>query len=340
MSVLDVFNGDAFTVTSLTKSVDRLGYVPDYLGSIPGLFRPMPVRTEDVWIEARDFAPALIQTSPRGAPPKSEGGDKRKAEAFKTTRIADSSRIWASELQGIRAFGEEQAVKDLQLEVARRQAKIKANFETTKEHMRLGAVQGIVLDADGSQIYSWFDEFNQAANTPISFPFTSLVDGEILTLANQIRRATARALKGLGGNGVRVHALCGDQFWDSFVTSSEVRETYKFAMQAMQLQNEVGGAWESFRYGQIVWHNYRGTDDLSSVAVPSAQVRFFPVGADIFPVAQAPAERFEFTNTPGQETYSWIVPDRDRDMWADIECYSYPLHVCVQPSALNSGVAA
>ena len=49
------------------------------------------------------------------------------------------------------------------------------------------------------------------------------------------------------------------------------------------------------------------------------------------------AERFEFVNTPGQETYSWIVADRDRDSWADVEQYSYPLHVCLMPQALDAG---
>ena len=116
-----------------------------------------------------------------------------------------------------------------------------------------------------------------------------------------------------------------------------MRETYKFAMQAIALQNDVGGAWESFRYGKIVWHNYRGTDDKSTVAVPDAKVKFFPTGANIFHKAQAPAERFEFVNTLGQESYSWMVTDKDRDMWADVEMYEYPLHVCVQPKALRSG---
>jgi hypothetical protein len=53
----------------------------------------------------------------------------------------------------------------------------------------------------------------------------------------------------------------------------------------------------------------------------------------------APAERFEFVNTMGRDMYSWVVMDRDRDMWADIEFYSYPLAVCVQPQALASARA-
>ena len=341
MSNLDVFNGDAFTVTSLTAAVDRYSYTPNFLGSVPGLFVPTPVRTTSVWIETRDFAPKLIQTSPRGSAPNQESGDQRGAKAFKTTRIADSSRIWAEELQGIRAFGQEQAIKDLQLEVGRRQMKIKQNFELTKEHMRLGAIQGIVLDADGSTIMNWFDEWGITANADYTFDFSnaSNPEGWIRKKCNSIIRSTLRSLKGIGGTAVTIHGLCGDDFFDALTQNNEVRHTYQ-AQAALAMQNDTPAAFDSFRYGRSIWHNYRGTDDNSTVAIPPNKVRFFPVGAGIFPVAQSPAEKFEFVNTPGQETYSWIVPDRDRDMWADVELYSYPLHICTMPGALNSGTSS
>ena len=338
MAIMDVFMNDAFSARSLTAAVDRYNYVPNFLETIPNLFVAKPVRTAEVWIEERDFAPVLIQTSPRGAAPSQRGGDQRKARAFMTTRIADASRIWAHEIQNVRAFGEEAAMKDLQLEVARRQMKMKADFALTKENMRLGAVQGKVVDADGSIIYDWFEEFGQSLPTERVFDFSaSATEGDIIKAANAIRRRMIRNLKGLGGSGLTIHALCGDDFWDAFTTSPEVRKTYQYALAAKDLQNDVGGAWESFRYGQIMWHNYRGTDDNSTVAVGAKKVAFFPAGANIFPVAHAPAEKFEFVNTPGQEVYSWIVPDRDRDMWADIEQYSYPLHVCTMPQALDRG---
>ena len=337
MPIMDVFTGDAFTARSLTAAVDTYGYVPQFLDTIPNLFVPAPIRTDKVWIEQRDFGAALIQTSPRGAPPAQRGGDQRKAKGFNTTRLADASRVWAHELQGVRAFGEEAAVKDLQLEVGRRQMKMKSDFNLTKEHMRLGCVQGIVLDADGSVIYNWFDEFGVSAPAAVVFNITSTAKvGDIRVAANGVKRTVVRNLRGLGGAAVQVHALCGDTFWDGFISSAEVRTTYQ-AQAALMLQNNVGAAWESFPFANITWHNYRGTDDNSAVAVPTNGCRFFPVGAGIFQVAHAPAERFEFVNTPGQETYSWIVPDRDRDSWADVEQYSYPLHVCTKPDALVKG---
>lgn len=340
MPIMDVFAGDAFTAVSLTAAVDKMGYVPGYLTALPGLIEPAPIRTTEVWIEERGTEPALIQTTPRGAPPAQKGGDKRDARAFQTTRIAIASRITANELQGIREFGQEQALKTLQSEVARRQFKMKRDMALTKEHMALGVVQGLVTDADGSTISDWASLLGQSIPAEVSWnaALTATSGGALRQLCNQTRRGILRALKGMGGVGVSIHALCGDEFWDDFVTSAEVRDNYQAAA-ALQRINNLGGAFESYTFASITFHNYRGTDDNSTAAVGTDKVKFFPVGAGIFQRADAPSERIEFINTPGQEAYSFIVPDRDRDSWADVEMYSYPLFVCTMPSALASGRA-
>jgi hypothetical protein len=341
MPIMDVFNGDAFTFTSLTAAVDKFGYAPGYLGSIPGLFQDVPIRTEEVWIEERSNAPALIQTTARGTPPKQKSGDIRDARAFKTTRIAISSRITARELQGIRRFGSEIDIKDLAEEVSRRMFKITQDIDITEENMRLGCVQGLVTDADGSTIANWATNMNQAIPGATAFNLATLIasgtEGAFLKICNGIRRVMIRNLKGLGGNRVQVHAIADDQFWDLMLELPEIRHTYQYAMAAKELQNDFMGAWDSFYYGKIMWHNYRGTDDNSTVAVPAGTVKFFPANAGIFQVARAPSESFEFVNTPGQKRYARIIIDRERDSWADPEVMTYPLHVCTMPSALASG---
>lgn len=339
MLTMDVFKQDAFSAVSLTTSVDKMGFVPGFLGSIGGLIVDTPIRTTDVWVEERTNAPVLIQTSPRGSAPSQKGGDQRKARAFRTVRIADGSRILAHELQNIRAFGSETELKQLAGEVARRQGKMLSDFDLTNENMRLGVVQGLVTDADGSVINSWYDDFKQAQDAAFTFNFAgNPADGDFLVQCNKVNRQVLRRLQGVGGSGVKVHALVDDVFWDAFTKLQEVRETYKYAMQALRLQNEYGKAFASFEYGSIVWHNYRGTDDNSSVAVPQGTAKFFPVNAGIFQRALAPAESFEFVNTLGKASYSWIIPDEKRNMYADIEMYSYPLYVCTMPQALQRGV--
>lgn len=338
MLTMDVFKQDAFSATTLTAAVDKVGYVPGYLGAIPNLFVPPPLgqpSTPDVYIESRGTEAALIQTSPRGAPPDQKGGDdaSREARPFRTRRLAQGSRINASELQSIRQFGSETELQQLQTQVARRQFLIRRDFELTLENMRLGVVQGLWADADGSTLYNWATQFSQTIPAEVTWTLSAATgDGATRTACATAKRSILRGLKGMGGPAVQIQAICGDTFWDKLVASKEVRETYLNYTAAAALREPT--AWESFNYGGITFTNYRGTDDDSTVAVTDGAAKFFPVGAGIFQTAYAPAERFGFVNTPGQPSYSWIITDPLRDMWADVEVYCYPLMVCTMPQAL------
>ncbi|MBR0687338.1 major capsid protein [Bradyrhizobium manausense] len=341
MVSMDVFRQDAFSATNMTAGIDREGYVPTLLAQIPDLFVPPPLgqpSSKWIFVEERDNEPVLIQTSPRGAEPSMGRTDEpsRKVTPFQVPRLFRSRRITASEVAGIRAYGQTSVMQSLDMMVARKQYLIQKDMALTWEHMRIGAVQGKVLDADGSTIYDYAAQFNQAIPAEVTWVLSpSTDDGTIRTHCSVVRRGIVRALKGMGGNAVTVHGLASDTFWDALMASAEVRHTYQYAMQATKLQENA--AWQSFSYGGIMFWNYRGTDDNSAVAVPAGKCKFFPAGAGIFQEVFAPAdERFEFVNTPGQEAYCWIVLDEKRNMWADVEMYSYPLFMCTQPSALAS----
>lgn len=334
MSSLDIFNSDPFAVTSMLAAVDKVGYVPGLLGSLPGLFEPTPVRTEAIWIEARENEAALIQTSARGSSPSRGKDDERDARPFATKRLAKASRIQASELLDVRQFGEEAAVKQAQTEVARRQFLLKRDMDLTFENWRLGCIQGVVTDADGSTIYNWATEFGQTIPAEVDFDLdnASPASGVLRKKCTAAIRSIMKGLKGLGGGNVRVYALCGDNFWDDLTAHPEVRETYLHYQAAAALRDPL--AWEMFNFGGITWINYRGTDDGSTVAVGSDKAKFFPTGAGIFKWAMSPGERFEHLGQLGQMFYPGIVTDKDRNSWADAELFSYPLPVCTMPQAL------
>ena len=340
MASLDVFNSDAFSAISLTQAVEKVPYLPTMLGDM-GIFESIPVRTTTVFVEERAGTISLIQTDARGAPPKQRTAELRSARSFNTVRIAQSDTIQAHELQNIRAFGSETEFMAVQAEFMRRMvgpAGIMRNIELTWENMRLGAIQGVVTDADSSTIYDWFTEFGVTQDTEIDFDLdnASPASGAVRKLCSQVIRQMARAANGAWVQGrTQVHALCGDTFWDQLIAHSEVRQTYLNWTAAADLRGPA--AWtEGFFYGGIYWHNYRGTDDGSTVAVGATKAKFFPVGAPgAFQVAWSPAETFDFVNTPGQDRYMLTVQDRDRNAWVRGEMYSYPLFYCTRPKMLQ-----
>ncbi len=338
MSILDIFNNDAFSTVSMLDTVDSMDYQPDGLGNM-GIFTPRPVRTETVAIESRNGVLGLIQTSQRGAPLEQANLGKRKLRDFRTSRIAKGDRITASEIAFVRGHGEEQQVVMLQQEIARRLSGpegLMSQMELTMENMRLGAIQGIVTDADDSVIYNWFTEFGVSAATEIAFNLAAMTAGDLRIECNKVSRAMKRASKGAWGASARVHAMCGDNFWDELTSMDEVRAIYLNRGDSQYVQG--GGAFESFVYGGIVWENYQGTDDNSTVAIGSDLVKFFPTNAPgAFLEVLSPGEQFSHQGQLGQRAYPMIVRDLARDTYVDLETYSYPLLVCTRPAMLQSG---
>ncbi len=341
MLTMDVFNNDAFKATTLSAAVDKMDYVPNFLGSLgTRLFVPDPVRTEDVWIENRSTGAIILPFSTRGSAPAQEGGDQREARAYKTQRIADASRVTASELQGIRAFGSETELKSLQMEVARRQFKIKRSFDLTFEYHRFNCITAakVINPKNNKVVYNWATEFGQAIPNAVNFALSTYDEnGGINKTCRTIRRSILKGLKGVGVPSL-IMGLCGDTFFDNLTGNKETRETYLQWAAAEQLRND-SGEWSTFKYGNILFVNYRGTDDGTTLGVDASTCHFFPLGAGIFRWAQSPGERFEYVNTPGQSAYSSIVLDKDRNSFADVEVYSYPLPVCTMPGALAKGTA-
>lgn len=339
MASMDIFNSSAFSMTSLTGAVNKVGYKPQLLGSL-NIFEPMPVRTRTVFVDRREGKLTLIPSSPVGAPPKELVVDPRNAVPLKTTRLAESFTLYAEEIQGIRAFGSETEFAQVQAEYLKRMASVRDDMDLTHEFHRLGALQGLLLDADGTTvIYNYFTEFGVTEAPAIDFDLdnASPATGAIRLKTAEVIRSMSRSAGGAFTPGTTIHALTGDGFYDSLVTNPEVEKTYQNWAAAADLRQDR--TWQAFTYGGITWHNYRGTDDNSTVAIDPDEAKFFPVGAkDVFKKAMAPAEFGPYVNTLGQDTYAMNIPDRDRQAWTRGELYSYPLYFCQRPDVLRKGV--
>lgn len=339
MASMDIFNNSAFSMTSLTGAVNKVGYKPQLLGSL-GIFEPMPVRTRTVFVDRRDNELRLIPSSPVGAPPKELVVDPRNAVPLKTTRLAEGFTLYAEEVQGIRAFGSETEFQQVQTEYLRRMASVRDDMDLTHEFHRLGALQGLLLDADGTTvIYDYFDEFGVTEPAAIDFNLdaASPAPGAIRLKTAEVIRSMRRSAGGSFTPGTTIHALAGDAFYDALITSAEVEKTYLNWQAAADLRQDR--SFQAFTYGGITWHNYQGTDDNSTVAIDPDEAKFFPVGAkDVFKKAMAPAEFGPYVNTLGQDTYAMNIVDRDRQAWTRGELYSYPLYFCQRPDVLRKGV--
>ncbi|MCD1621247.1 major capsid protein, partial [Salipiger manganoxidans] len=74
-------------------------------------------------------------------------------------RFGLKSRITADDIDNIRAFGSETEMMQAQDEVLNRQEELRGSIDITREWHRARAIQGSVLDADGSELVDLFDKF-------------------------------------------------------------------------------------------------------------------------------------------------------------------------------------
>lgn len=344
MLTMDVFKQDAFSAITLIEAVEAVPFKPKFLTSL-GLFDDQPVRTISVAVERRDGVLNLIQTTPRGAPLSQRTTEKRVVRNLNTVRIAKQDRMMADEIQGVRAFGSTTELQTLQNEIMRRlagPAGLMREVEMTWEFHALNAVQGILLDADGSTIYNLFTEFGVSQPAEVAMDFdgaNALSSGYAPGLLRafimaQIVRPMLQAAKMGDDPSVEIWALCGHAFYDKITNHGETRQSYLAQVEAKDLRK--GNAFEVFNFAGINWVDYRGTDDSdATVGVNTDKAKFFLRGAPgLFKRGLAPAEFFNTVNTLGRPLYPLIVVDKDRQAWADIELYSYPLYICTRPETL------
>lgn len=340
MATMDIFHADAFTTLEMTAAVERNPYMPNGIGRL-GLFDPMPIRTEALAVEERAGVLTLIQTSDRGAPPAQRTTELRDIRYFRVPRIAQGDTIKASEIANIREFGQESELMQVMKEVARRldgPTGIRKNLEYTRENMRLGALQGILLDADGSVIYNFFTQFGITQATEVAFDLSNTTEGLFRAKCNALVRSMKRAGQGAFVEGVsETWAMCGDAFWDDLIKNIDVVKTYQ-NWEAASFLRQGTAFKQQFEFGDINWFNYRGSDDATTVGVATDKVKFFPRQAPgIFQQALAPGESIQWVNQPGKDEYVVVIPDRDRDTFVTVEDYSYPLFICTRPDVLLRG---
>jgi hypothetical protein len=342
MPILDIFNDDAFSLTSLTDAIERTEYKPSFLGSL-GIFSPRPIMGHTFGVEERDGFLTLISASERGTPPSTGTRRRRRMRNFEAIRLAKETRIYAHEVQNVRAFGSEtqlETVAGLVDDRLNGDVGLVSEMELTWELHRLGALRGEVYDADGTTLlFSWFDEFGIAAPGEVNFALGTPTTNVRQKCTDMIR-AMARASKGAFAPGTTIHAICGDAFYDALISHPEVIATYQNWIAAQELRNAAvnagGNSWGSFSYGGITFHNYRGMDDGTRLTVDTDKAHFFPIGArGVFAHVQSSGGEFEETvNTIGRPMYAMILKDKDRGAWVQPEVYSYPLFICQRPELL------
>lgn len=337
MPSMDVFRSDAFGVVSLTDAINKAPYKPGRLGDLR-LFTERGITTTTVVIEEKSGQLKLIQTTPRGGPGGSIGTPKRTARSFLVPHLEQESKVLADEVQNVRAFGSEDEIATVQALVNERLAELRAMHEVTLEYHRVKAIQGIILDADGSTLLNLFTEFGVSQQT-----YEIGTASDVRNDAVAIQRLIESALGAQPISGYR--AFCGDALFDAMLADSTVKDALKYQESALLRGDMRGG----FDFGGITWENYRGKlgadladpddeakdvdGDTVSPFIADDEAYVVPMGTRLFQTYFAPAEYQETVNTVGLPLYAKQAPDK-WNKFIEIQSQSNPLNLCLRPRAV------
>jgi len=338
--MLDIFNGDPFTVFSLTDAINNTPYVPGHISKL-GLFSTSSVATLSVAIEEKDGILTLVQPSPRGGPGQTVDKSKRRMRMLAIPHLQIDDAIMADEVQGVRLFGDEDGLETVMTKVDERMGQHSQSFAATEEYHRIGAVKGIVTYADGTTL-NLFNEFGVTPETEVNFDLANSADGVLRKMCATVYRTMAKNLGTVPFNGIR--AECGDAFFDDLISNDEVRASYLQQQEASQLRRGYvddgqSGVFGTFEFGGIIWENYRGAVG-STDFVDTNKCHMFPTGAPgLFKTVYGPADYVETVNTLGKRLYMKQLLMKN-GKGVEIEVQSNALQYCTRPKVLMKGKRA
>jgi hypothetical protein len=346
MALIDAFSGNAFRMSSLAEAIN---VVPNTYGRVRelGLFRAKSLPTTTFYIEFKNGVLNLLNTSPRGGNnPTLARTPKRNIRDYRVFHIEHDDFIYADDIQNVRAYGSEFQLQALQELVTESLATLAGKFDITEEWHLVNAIQGLLVDADGTTLFNAFTDFG-VSQTSIDFTFaTGTPTNDVGQKLVQVVRHIEDNLQGETMTGV--HALVGSTWFDRFIAHPSVTQAYQFYASTQEpLRQDVR---RRFVHKGVTIEEYRGratflnpNDTVTTRAfISDTEARFFPVGTQqAFLNYYGPADFVADANKPGQRLAIKMLPDPSgKDKFIGMHAQMNPFALCTRPATLVRGFSS
>ena len=328
MATFDIFNNDAFSVSSLTQTIVDIPRVPTRLGDM-GLFTEYGITTPTMMIERKGSALSLVPAAPRGGVKQTIGSTNRKLIPVATVHLPQGATVLADEVFGVRAFGSETEVESMQNLVRQKLEVAKGSLDLTLEYHRVGALKGVIMDADGTT--PLLDIYDLFGMTQVTMPWniaTSNTTADPKQLCVTLKRMI-RAKLG-GRSFTRVRAMVSEGFFDKLVAHGNMKAAWE-RWQDGRFNREDQSTGD-FEFAGVVFSVYEGGVDGTDFIADGFGYAYPEGVSRMFQTAFSPADYMETVNTMGSPYYA--KQERMKfDKGVDIETQSNPICLNTLPEA-------
>lgn len=327
----DIWDGDGFTIQSLTAAINKEPYRPGQI-SASGLFDEDGVTTTRISIEERNGKLSLVEPTPRGGPGETTGDGDRNLVPFDIDHYERDDAVLADEVQNVRAFGTEDQLELLEDRVANKGKRHARDLTMTLEHQRVGAIKGIVTSKGGKTLHDLYARFGIAVPAAVSLE----LDVDATKVGSLWQDVVYGVEDDLDEPYDHIHVYTGRDFHRSLWTHKSVAETFLYNQGAVMLRQDVP---DVFNFGGATWERYKtgakATTDLGAPYIAANEARVVVKGVpDLFITRFAPADYEETVNTLGLPFYmrQW---KRDDGKGRNIQVQMNAISICTRPKTLR-----
>jgi hypothetical protein len=336
---------NAYDMAAMTAAINKLPNLYGRLNEM-NLFPFSPINTTSVMVEQRNGTLNIVRSRPRGAAPDKSTADKRQLRSFAVPHLPVEDVLLPDDYQNVRAFGSDNAMESQASIMANKLQRMRNILDQTLEYLRMGALKGIILDADATTLYNLYNEFNIPSTTTAGTVGSWLTvefdlddeDEDVITHCLNVKRHIEMNLRGERMTGVR--GLCDSVFFDALTTHPKVTAAYQRWQDGRALFSDNR---KGFTFGEITFEEYGATwtdhDGTARAAIAASHCHFFPEGTgDTFSTICAPGNFIETANTMGQPYYA-RQEERKLGQGIDLWAESNILPLCRRPEVLVHGNA-
>ncbi len=320
-------NESVFGVKALSEAINILPNSTSIIRSLK-LFTQKPLTTTSVTIEDREGKLLLVPNVPRGSDGQPVSSKPRHVYNFNMTHLPKHDVVHADDVQNVRAFGSQNKTETVAELVADKLLDMKNDLEYTREHLMLGALQGKILDADGSVITDLYKQFGLTRKSHnIELSKDSTIVGKAM---DTVKIALRNQLKGESCTGWIV--LCGTKFYQELIYHKSVEQRYQQRQNDPFIDKQI---YEKFVHQGVDYILYDHVFPKGS-KIGENEAIIIPKGTrKVFFEYFAPANKSQTVNTKALPYYASRERMKHDKGW-DLEAQSNPLPLVTRPDLVQT----
>lgn len=317
-------NDSHYGVIPMTEAINVLPNTHSIIRDL-GIFKPAYLNTTYVDIAVKHGETTLVEAVPRGTPGKPVTEKYDDSQPFKILHLPKDDVVRADDVQNVREFGSNNKAKAVATKINEKLEAMKSDIQYTQEHLMLGALQGKIMDKDGTTVL--VDIYKRFGLTRQSFDFAlGAATTEVGKAIDGVKRALS---KNRGGEAVSGwYVLASPEFMDALIYHKSIKELY-----ARYQDGEVyrTGATEiGFRHKNIEFITYDHVFE-SGLKIPEGEAIILPKGTrQSFKEYFAPADMNATVNTIAKPYYA-SREKLDHDKGWSLHAQSNPLPLLLRP---------